>query len=55
MMVPPVMVPLTLLSPPVLKTPPLSISSVLPVLVRVPLRFTTLPAPRTKVPSVLVL
>ena len=50
MMVPPVMVPLTLLRPPVLKTPPSSMSSVWPVLLSTPVMFTSPPV-RTKLPS----
>ncbi len=54
--VPPMMVPLVIeLSPPLLKMPALPMSSVLPVLMSVPVRLTMLPAPRIKVPSVAVL
>ena len=50
MMVPPVMVPLTEFSPPVLKTPPSSMSSVLLALLRMPVILTRPPV-RTKLPS----
>ena len=53
--VPPTILPLLMaLRPPVLNTPALLMSSVLPVLFKVPVRLTMLPAPRMKVPSVAV-
>ena len=54
MMVPPVMVPLTLFRPPLPNTPALSMSSVWPVLFRIPVMLTRPPV-RVKLPSTGVL